>query len=174
MSGHSKWAQIKRQKASTDAKKSKVFTKHARLIANEAKKSGGLINASVASAIENAKKDNVPKDVIERAIKKGGESPETLEQVTYECYGPGGCAIIIEALSGNRNKTAQEIKHILSENNTTLATPGSASWAFTKEQFNWTPTMTVELSDTDLDLLGSLVDALEEHEDVQEVFSNVQ
>lgn len=174
MSGHSKWAQIKRQKASTDAKKSKIFTKHARLIANEAKKSNGQINASLQSAIDNAKKDNVPKDVIERAIKKGEQTTDTLDSVTYECYGPQGSAIIIEALTANRNKTAQEIKHTLSLHNTSLATPGSASWAFKKENLVWTPTVTTSLSDEDLVLLEKLVDDLENNEDVTEVFTNVE
>lgn len=174
MSGHSKWAQIKRQKASTDAKKSKVFTKHARIIANEAKKSGGNINASLQNAIDNAKKDNVPKDVIERAIKKGEQTTDQLDPVTYECYGPGGCAVIIEALTSNRNKTAQEIKHILSENNTALATPGSASWAFKKDGLSWVPTVSVGLEDSDLELLEKLVDELEANEDVNEVFTNVE
>ena len=174
MSGHSKWAQIKRQKASTDAKKSKVFTKHARIIANEAKKSGGNINASLQNAIDNAKKDNVPKDVIERAIKKGEQTTDQLDPVTYECYGPGGCAVIIEALTSNRNKTAQEIKHVLSENNTALATPGSASWAFKKDGSSWIPTVSVGLEDSDLELLEKLVDELEANEDVNEVFTNVE
>jgi YebC/PmpR family DNA-binding regulatory protein len=174
MSGHSKWAQIKRQKGVTDAKRSKIFTKHARLIANEAKKSNGSINASVQNAIDNAKKDNVPKDVIERAIKKGSDKGDALESVTYECYGPGGCAVIIEALTSNRNKAAQEVKYILSQNNTSLATPGSASWAFTKQINTWTPTSTIPLTDEDLELLSKLVDELEENEEVQEVFTNVE
>ncbi len=174
MSGHSKWAQIKRQKGATDAKRSKIFTKHARLIANEAKKSNGSINSSLQNAIDNAKKDNVPKDVIERAIKKGGDKGDALESVTYECYGPGGCAIVIEALTSNRNKAAQEIKYILSQNGTSLATPGSASWAFTKHITQWSPTTTVPLSDDDLVLLEKLVDELEDNEEVQEVFTNVE
>ncbi len=175
MSGHNKWAQIKRQKAVTDAKKSKIFSKHARLIALEAKKSGSSPSASLNQAIDNAKKDNVPKDVIDRAVKKGKEGgDEALEAVTYECYGPGGSAIIIEALTGNRNKAAQEIKHILSKNGFVLAAPGAASWAFTKQESKWTPNMTMTLSDEDLVILDKLVDELEDNDEVQEVFTNVE
>lgn len=175
MAGHNKWAQIKRQKASTDAKKSKVFSKYARLIGAEAKKSNGAMSASLTAVIENAKKENVPKDVIERAIKKGKEvGGELMESVTYECYGPGGSAIIIEALTANRNKAAQEIKHILSKNGFTLANPGAAAWAFAKENMKWVPQTTLPLSDEDLVLLEKLVDELEDNEEVQEVFTNVE
>ncbi len=175
MSGHNKWAQIKRQKASTDAKKSKLFSKHARLITIESKKSNGGSSASLQSAIENAKKDNVPKDVIERAIKKGGEDGgESLESIIYESYGPGGSAIIIEALTSNRNKAAQEIKHILSKNGFSLAAPGSALWAFIKENGNFIPSSTVDLSDSELEILSKIVDELEENDEVQNVFTNVE
>lgn len=182
MSGHSKWSQIKRQKGATDAKKSKVFTKHARLISVEAKKSKGAPSASLQTAVENAKKDNVPKDLIERAIKKGGEvGGENFEEVTYECYGPGGSAIIIEAQTSNRNKAAQEVKHILSKNGFSLASPGSASWAFKKQlptpengNIKWVPETTVPLEDSDLETLSKLVDELEENEEVEEVYTNAE
>jgi len=175
MSGHSKWSQIKRQKGATDAKKSKIFSKHARFIAMESKKSGGIMSASLQNAIENAKKDNVPKDVLERAIKKGTEvGGESMDPITYESYGPGGCAIIIEALTSNRNKAAQEVKHILSKNGFALATPGSATWAFTKQNNEWVPNITVPLSDEDIKILETLVDELENNEEVQDVFTNVE
>lgn len=175
MSGHSKWAQIKRQKAATDSKKSKVFSKHARFITVESKKTAGQMTASLQAAIDNAKKDNVPKDVIERAIKKGTETgTDALEPITYECYGPGGSAIIIEALTSNRNKAAQEIKHILTKNGFSLANPGSASWAFTKKINDWIPNITVSLEDNDLLILEKLVDELEDNEEVQDVFTNVE
>lgn len=175
MSGHNKWSQIKRQKGASDAKKSKIYSKYARLISVEAKKSNGTMSASLAAVIENAKRDNVPKDVIERAIKKASETGgETLETINYECYGPGGCAIIIEALTSNRNKAAQEIKHILSKNGFSLAGPGSASWAFARQEMKWIPQTTVDLEDIDLELLGKLVDELEENDEVQEIFTNVE
>ncbi|MEI8338127.1 MAG: YebC/PmpR family DNA-binding transcriptional regulator [bacterium] len=175
MSGHNKWSQIKRQKGVSDAKKSKAFSKHARIIAAESKKTKGVSSPGLTQAIENAKKDNVLKDVIERAIKKGTEvGGEDLEQIAYECYGPGGCAIIIETLTANKNKAAQEIKHILSKNGFQLASIGSASWAFKKEGHSLIPQTTVDLEDADLELLSKLVDELEENEEVEEVFTNVE
>lgn len=175
MSGHNKWSQIKRQKEKTDGQKSKIFSKYARLITLESKKSNGASSPSLQVVIENAKKENVPKDVIDRAIKKGTESGgEALETITYEAYGPGGCAIIIEALTSSKNKVAQEIKHILSKNELSLATIGSATWAFRRENMRWVPNVTVELSDTDLTLLDKLVGELEDNDEVQEVFTNVE
>lgn len=175
MAGHNKWTQIKRQKGKTDAEKSKAYSKYARLISMEAKKSGGVMSASLTAVIENAKKENVPKDVIERAIKKGKEvGGEALETVVYECYGPGGSAIIIEALTSNRNKASQEIKHILSKNGFTLANPGAASWAFARENMKWIPQTIVSLADEDLVFLEKLVDELEDNDEVQEVFTNVE
>ena len=175
MSGHNKWSQIRRQKGVTDAKKSKVFSKHARLISVESKKSKGISSPGLTQAIENAKKDNTPKDVIERAIKKGTEvGGEAMEQIIYECYGPGGCAMMVEAFTSNRNKAAQEIKHILSKNGFQLASIGSASWAFKKENNTFVPQTTVDLEDADLEILSKLVDELEENEEVQEVFTNVE
>lgn len=175
MSGHNKWAQIKRQKAKTDAQKSKIFSKYARLITLESKKTGGKDSPSLFAVIENAKKENVPKDVIERAIKKGTEvGGDSLETITYETYGPGGSAIIIEALTSNRNKASQEIRHILTKNNLSLASIGSATWAFRRENMRWVPNVTVDLSDEDIALLDNLVTELEDNDEVQEVFTNVE
>ncbi len=175
MSGHNKWSQIKRQKGASDAQKSKAYSKYARLISVEAKKSNGTMNATLQAVIDNAKKENVPKDVIERALKKAKEvGGENLETVVYECYGPGGSAIIIEALTANRNKAAQEIKHILVKNGFALANPGSALWAFKKENMKWVPQTTLPLSDADLEILSKVVDELEDNDEVQEVFTNVE
>jgi YebC/PmpR family DNA-binding regulatory protein len=178
MAGHNKWAQIKHKKAITDAKKSKIFSKLVRFISVEARLSGGKESPGLRAAIEKAKRVNMPSENIERAIKKAGEPSSSLSQVTYEAYGPGGVGIIIEALTDNKNRTAPEIKHILSENNTTLGGIGSVVWAFKKEVSNegpvWTPTTTVSLSETDLGLLEKLVEDLEENDDVQEVFTNAE
>jgi len=176
MSGHNKWSQIRVQKAKTDGQKSKIYSKHARLIALEAKAAGtNLLSPSLTAAIERAKKENVPKDVIDRAVKKGGESGgEQMEAITYEAYGPGGCAIMIDALTENRNKAAQEVKHILSKNGFSIATPGSASWAFTRENMEWVPNMTVDLSDEDLLVLEKLITDLEDNDEVQSVYTNVE
>lgn len=176
MSGHNKWSQIKNQKAKTDGQKSKIYSKHARLIALEAKKAGtNLLSPSLTAAIERAKKENVPRDVIDRAVKKGSETGGVeMESINYEAYGPGGCAIIIEALTENRNKAAQEVKHILSKNGFQIATPGAATWAFTRENMEWVANMTVPLSDEDLVTLEKIVDELEDNDEVQSVYTNAE
>lgn len=176
MSGHNKWSQIKEKKAKTDAKKSQLFGKHARLITEEARKTKGDRNApGLRGAIEKAKAVNMPSENIERAIKKATEiGGATLETITYECYGPGGAAIIIETLTDNRNRTAQEVKHLLSEFGSPLASPGSAIWAFKKTAEGWKPSTTVELGDDDLNKLATLVETLENHDDIQEVITNVE
>lgn len=178
MAGHSKWAQIKRQKAVTDTARARVFARFARLITLEAKKAGGsLSDPSLKAAIERAKKVNMPKDNIERAIQKGTSKDATsLEQVTYECYGPGGVAIIVDALTDNRNRTTQELKHLLTKNGLELAAPGSALWAFEKHpDGTFTPNEPlVEVSETYEEALSSLLSLFDEHDDVQRVFTNAR
>ena len=174
MSGHSKWAQIKRQKGAEDAKKSKLFGKLGSLIATESKKARGDMNApGLRTIIEKAKKENMPKDTIERAVKKGaGGESDLMEALTYEAYGPGGCALIIETFTGNRNKAAQEIKHILAKNGGSLATQHAASWAFTKSEEGWEPNSTIPLSDEDGATLSTLIADLESNDEVQDVYTN--
>jgi YebC/PmpR family DNA-binding regulatory protein len=176
MSGHNKWSKIKHKKGAEDAKRSKVFSRLSRVITAESKRvCGNLTSPSLVAVIEIAKKANVPKDTIERAIKKGTETGTlAMDPVTYEAYGPGGCAMIIEALTDNKNRTAPEIRHIFSKNGYELASPGAAAWAFTKVDGVWTPNTTVDLADEDLEKLSALVDALEENDDVQEVFTNAE
>ena len=176
MSGHNKWSKIKRQKEKTDGQKSKIFGKMVKLITVEAKKAGGnLSSPGLKNAIDKAKAANVPNDNIERAIKKSTESGAQMESITYEAYGPGGCAIVIEALTDNRNKAAAEIKHILSDKGYALAGIGSATWAFARTpDMEWTATTTVPLSEEDGEKLGELVDALEENDEVQDVYTNAE
>ena len=134
MSGHSKWAKIKRKKASTDAKRGKVFTKLIKEITIAARCGGGDANANprLRSAIDSAKSLNMPSENINRAIKRGiGElEGQTLEEVTYEAYGPSGIAILIEVVTDNRNRTTGEIKHVLSRHNGSLGNQGSVAWQF--------------------------------------------
>lgn len=175
MAGHNKWSKIKRQKEKTDAEKSKMFSKMAALIATASRQAKGDTSSPILrAAIDKAREFNMPADNIERAVKKGvGGEGEALESITYECYGPGGSALIIEALTANRNKAAQEIKHILSKRGLTLASPGSASWAFTKnESREWVPNMEVPLSPADESILWELIDELEENDEVQDVYTN--
>lgn len=176
MSGHNKWSQIKHKKEKTDSAKAKVFSKYSKLIASEARLAKGDRNApGLRAAIERARAEDVTNDVIDRAIKKASEAGgATMETIVYEAYGPGGCAMIIEALTDNRNKAAQEVKHILLKNGFSLAGIGSASWAFEKKENHWNPTMTVELSDADIDMLQKLVSELEESDEVQEIFTNAE
>lgn len=176
MAGHSKWAQIKRAKAVTDAARARVFSRFAREIVLESKKANGNLSApGLAAVIARAKAANMPKDNIERAVAKGAskESGE-LEQTAYEFYGPGGVAIIATAVTDSKNRTTQEIKHLLSKNGYELGTPGSASWAFTKTPDGRysanEPKM--QVSEEDGEKLGVLLDLVDEHEDVQEVVTN--
>ena len=179
MSGHNKWSQIKHKKDITDAKKSKIFSKLVRFISVEAKLAKGDLNApGLRSAIEKAKKVNMPAENIERAIKKASEPSVQMDSIIYETYGPGGVGIIIETLTDNKNRTAQEIKHILSKNSFALGEIGSVVWSFIKEKtpegIIWKPNTTISLSDSDLELLDKLVDKLEENDDVQEVYTNAE
>ena len=176
MSGHNKFSKIKHLKAKNDAQKSKAYSKYVRLITVEAKKAGGnLSSPGLATAIEKARKENMPNDTIERAIKKAtADNSAAMENIIYEAYGPGGVAILIEALTDNKNKASQEIKSILAKNELSLAGPGSASWAFTKTHEGWTPTTTVPVEGADVEKLTSLLEQLEENDEVQEVFTNAE
>ncbi len=175
MSGHNKWSQIKHKKAKTDGAKSKLYSKYSKLISAEAQKvKGDRTSPSLRAIIDRAKSEDVTNEVIDRAIKKASEPGAALESIIYEAYGPGGCALMIEALTASKNKAAQEVKHILSENGFSLAAPGSASWAFTREGAGWKASMTVELYDNDLEILEKLVNDLEANEAAQEVYTNVE
>jgi YebC/PmpR family DNA-binding regulatory protein len=175
MAGHNKWSKIKRQKEKTDGQKSKIFGKLVKLIQVEAKKASGNVSSpGLKAAIEKAKSFNVPNDNIDRAIKKSAEAGET-EVVVYEAYGPGGCAMIIEALTDNKNRANQEIKTILSRNGYAMAGVGAASWAFTHNPGEeWIPTSTIPLSEEDGEKLGTLIDELEESDDINEIFTNAE
>ncbi len=175
MSGHNKFSKIKHKKASTDAKKSKVFSRYSKLITVESKKCGGDVNsASLARALEIARKENVPRDVIEKAIAKGTDaSAAALDPVMYETYGPGGSAIVITALTDNKNRTAAEMRHLLSKAGYELASPGSALWAFAKTDEGFMAQMTVDLTEEDMQKMVDLYDQLDEHDDVQHVYTNV-
>jgi len=176
MGGHNKWSQIKRQKGANDAAKSNVWGKLAKRIAVESKKANGDVNSPALRAIiETAKKENMPKDNIERAVARGTSADaSSLESVTYETYGPGGSAIVIEALTDSRNRTAQEIKHLLSKNGLALAAPGSALWAFEKSGEGYTPKTTVPLSDTDNVALVKILEEIDAHDDVENVYTNAE
>jgi YebC/PmpR family DNA-binding regulatory protein len=174
MAGHSKWAKLKHVKGKTDAQKAKTFSKLVRFITVEAKKAKGDRNAAgVRTAIEKAKAANMPADNIERALQKASGEGAELESVVYEAYGPGGAALIIEGYTDNRNRTAQEIKHLLVLHGGALANPGAAMWAFSKNTEGKLEAMSpTELGDEDMQKIANLVDALEEHDDISDVYTN--
>jgi YebC/PmpR family DNA-binding regulatory protein len=176
MAGHSKWAQIKRQKGAADAAKSNLWGKLGRRIAVESKKANGDVNApTLRSVIETAKKANMPKDTIERAVQKGiSADAASLEAITYETYGPGGAAIVIEALTDSRNRTAQEMKHLLSEQGLELAAPGSALWAFEKTTEGYSPKTTTQLSEEDNEKLMKILETIDAHDDIENVYTNAE
>lgn len=176
MSGHSKWSTIKHKKAATDAKKSKEFSKLARLIAVESKLvQGNVSSPSLKTIIDKAKAINMPKENIERAVRKGaGADGGTLSEITYELYGPGGVALLVDVLTDNNNRTNQELKHLVSKLGYQMAEPGAAAWAFAKENGEWSPTTTVPVGDEDALKLDELVSALEAHDDVDTVYTNAE
>ena len=136
MSGHSKWATIKRAKAKTDASRGKLFSKLAREITVAAKIGGGDLtgNPRLRLAVDKAKAANMPKDNVERAILKGagGGEGSTLDELTYEGYGPGGCAMLVEVMTDNKNRTLGEIQFIFSKSGGNMGKAGSVAWQFTR------------------------------------------
>lgn len=173
MSGHNKWSKIKHKKAASDGARSKVFSKHAALIAMESKAaSGNLASPSLAAAIDRAKKDSMPKENIDRAVAKGaGTDGIKLEAITYEAYGPGGVAMVITCVTDNNNRTAPEIRHIFTKAGLQLGGPNSALWAFTKTADGYIPNNPTELNDVDGEKLANLIEALEDNDDVQDVYT---
>lgn len=140
MSGHSKWSTIKRKKGAQDAKRGQLFTKLAREISVAAREGGGdpEVNFRLRLAIERARAENVPKDNIERAIRRGtGEDKEggELEEILYEGYGPHGIALIIDVVTDNRNRTVADIRHILTKYNGNMGEAGSVAWQFTRKAY---------------------------------------
>jgi len=138
MSGHSKWSTIKRKKGAIDSKKGKIFTKIIKEITLAARLGGGDTegNSRLRQAILAAKNENMPRDNIDRAIKKGtGEigGGESYEEVTYEGYGPGGVAVLVEVMTDNKNRTVAEIRHIFSKHGGNLGENGCVSWLFEKK-----------------------------------------
>ncbi|MBU1992868.1 MAG: YebC/PmpR family DNA-binding transcriptional regulator [Patescibacteria group bacterium] len=148
MSGHSKWHSIRFKKGIADAKRGKVFTKHAKLIAIAARAGGDPdMNPALRTAIENAKAENMPNINIERAIKKGtGEDKDAAQivEAVYEGYGPGGTALLIQTLSDNKNRTVANMKHIMSKHGGNLGETGSVAYLFDRKG-----TIVVSLEDKD-------------------------
>lgn len=177
MAGHNKWSKIKHKKAATDAQKSKIFGKYSKLITVEAKKANGDVNSPALKAvIDRAKAENMTNETIEKALKKATDTDAAaMEQITYEAYGPGGTALIIEVLTDNKNRAAAEVRHILSKTaGLELAAPGSATWAFTRENQDWNPNSTIPIDEKDGEKLEKIIEALEDNDDVQNVYTNAE
>jgi YebC/PmpR family DNA-binding regulatory protein len=139
MSGHSKWSSIKHKKGAADAKRGKLFSKLSRAIIVAAREGGPDpdANATLATAIQKARDNSMPKDNIERAVARGagagGDGDAAYETVTYEGYGPGGVAVFVEALTDNRNRTAAEVRHVFTKNDGNLGTSGAVAWLFERK-----------------------------------------
>jgi YebC/PmpR family DNA-binding regulatory protein len=156
MSGHSKWSSIKHKKALVDARRGKAFTKLIRELTSAAKAGGGSpdMNPRLRTAVAAAKNANMPADTIQRAIKKGtGELPgEVYEEVTYEGYGAGGVAVLVDVLTDNRNRTVAEIRHLFSKHGGNLGESGCVAWMFGR-----TGLITLDISQLQEDALLELV-----------------
>jgi YebC/PmpR family DNA-binding regulatory protein len=152
MSGHSKWSSIKHKKAATDAKRGKIFTKLIKEITVAARMGGGDIEANprLRAAVQAGKAENMPKDNIERAIKKGTGELEgvSYEEIIYEGYGPGGAAVLVESLTDNKNRTVADIRSIFGKNGGNLGENGCVAWMFDKKGY-----IAVERSAVDEDTL---------------------
>lgn len=180
MAGHSKWNNIKNRKGAADEKRATVFaqlSKHIRIAVKEGKSDNPQFNPTLRLALDKARAANMPKDKIQRALDRGmgrGAAGAVIQEVTYEAFGPGGVALMIQAVTDNLNRTSSEIKFALSRNGGTMAGPGSAKYMFQRsaDGHGYITTMPMEISDNDGEALMVLIEALEEHDDVEEVFTN--
>lgn len=176
MSGHSHWAGIKHKKEATDQKRGKVFSKLLAAVSAAAKtESNPDFNPRLRTAITKAKEASVPQENIDRAIKRASEPGADLEELVFEAYGPGGAAILVEAISDNRNRTVQEVKTVLRDMGGKWAESGSVRWAFepvTGDERGWRAKFPQEIPVEEKKKLDALVEALLENEDVQKVFTN--
>jgi len=176
MSGHSHWAGIKHKKEATDQKRGKIFSKLLAAISAAAKtEPNPEFNPRLRTAVEKAREASVPAENIARAIKKASEAGVGLEELMFEAYGPGGIAILIEAISDKKNRTVQEIKLILSEHDGKWAESGSVRWAFEqKVGEGWVAKFPQEVGEENKPKLLALVEFLEEHDEVQNVYTNAK
>lgn len=178
MSGHSHWAGIKHKKAISDAKRANIFTKFGRLITIAAREGGGSpdSNLKLKLAIDQARSVNMPKENIERAIKRGtGELKDQAEiqEIIYEVFGPGGIMMIIKTLTDNKNRTVSEIKAILGKFGGKMGGAGSVMWNFEISEAEYKPKNTLGADAGIKAQYERLLEALDEQDDVQEIFDNL-
>lgn len=179
MSGHSHWSGIKHKKGAADQKRGRVFSKLlAAITAAGRAEQNTEFNPRLRTAVQKAKESMVPSENIERAIKRAKESGAGLEELMLEAYGPGGAALLIEAITDNKNRTIPEIKKILNDHAAKWAESGSVRWAFDPSPLakgeGWQPKFPQELNEEDTDKLNVLVEALEAHDDVQKVYTTAK
>ena len=184
MSGHSHFSTIKRKKEATDKKRGQLFSKISRMISIAVKEKGTdpTTNVRLKLAIEKAKNCNMPKENIERAIRKtsNNEKNEKLEEIIYEGYGPGNVALIIETITDNKNRALAEIKQILSAHQGKLVNEGGSKWMFERKinqqtnNLEWLPKQEIKVSEKEQELCNKLFESLDEHESVQEIYSNLK
>jgi YebC/PmpR family DNA-binding regulatory protein len=172
MSGHSKWSTIKRKKGAIDAKRSKIFSKISKEITVAAKVGGSDINANprLRLAVQNAKGQNMSKDVIERAINKASKDTSNFEEMTFEGYGPGGIAVFVECLSDNNNRTVGNVRAAFAKNDGHLGTNGSVAYLFeTKGIFVIPLTNKIDREEFELEMIEAGAEEMEENEGIVEV-----
>lgn len=173
MSGHSHWAGIKHKKGIADQRRGHLFSKLLAAITAAARTDPNPdFNPRLRAAVEKAKENKVPLENIERAIKRASEGGQNLEELTLEAYGPGGAALLIEAVTDNKNRTIAEVKKILSEHDGKWAEGGSVRWAFEQKEGGWRAKFPQQLKEDDRVKLSALTEALRNHGDAQEVFTN--
>lgn len=167
MSGHSRWSQIKHQKALTDKKKGQLFSKTSKLISLAAKKgTNPETNLELKNTIEKARSLNMPNDSIQRAINKVSDKSVQLEELSIEAIGPGNIALKIKAITDSRNRSIAEIKKILTDHDSKMVPPGSISWMLDQP-------ITVE-TQVIQDKITKLFESLDDHDDIEDVISNLQ
>lgn len=182
MAGHSKWNNIKNRKGAADSKRANVFaqlSKHIRIAVKEGKSDNPQFNPTLRLALDKARAANMPKDKIQRAIDRGmgkGAAGATIQEVTYEAFGPGGVALLIQAVTDNLNRTGGEVRFILSRNGGSMASPNAAKYMFQRsaDGHGYEPTMHIEIGNNEEETLLILLEALEEHDDIEEVFTNMK
>jgi YebC/PmpR family DNA-binding regulatory protein len=175
MAGHSHWKQIKLKKAASDQKRGKLFSKLLNAITIAAKTEPNPdFNPRLRTAILKAKEYQVPQENIMKAILKSKESNSQLEEIILECYGPGGVALLIEAITDKSSRTINEIKNILKEYDAKLSEPGSVRWAFEKKENDWQPKFTQKIEETQKEKLLKLIEELGGQDDVQKITTNAE
>jgi len=177
MSGHSKWSTIKHKKAANDKVKGSVFTKMAKAITVAVKKGGGIgdpeMNFALRLTVDKARAVNMPKDNIERAIAKGmgkGEGEELVE-LLIEAFGPEGVMLMIEVVTDNRNRSVAELRNLIEKHGGRMGEPGSVAYAYERKDGEWVAKFVMSVSDQAK--FEEFIEAVGEHEDVQEVYANV-